>query len=87
MVGSGESSDSGRRCVEAFSRICGSEGEVRAEPKWEKRGGGSVVAALTSERGHRQWRGQIPSEGRCSDGGGSRKSNGEGGFAHGVLRM
>jgi hypothetical protein len=50
-VGGGESPDSGRCCPEALPWPCKSEGEVRAEPKWEKWGGGSTVAALTSERG------------------------------------
>jgi hypothetical protein len=47
----GESPDGGRHCPEALPRLCKSEEEVRAELKWEKWGGGSAVAALTSERG------------------------------------
>jgi hypothetical protein len=82
-VGGGESLDSGRRCPEA---LCKSEKEVRAEPKWETWGGRSAVAALTSERGRRRWRSRIPSEGWRSNSGGGRKSNREGGFAHGVLQ-
>jgi hypothetical protein len=44
------------------------------------------VAALTSKRGRCRWRGRILSAGRRSDGGSSRKSNGEGGFDRGVLQ-
>jgi hypothetical protein len=50
-VSDGESPNGGRRCPEAFTRLCKSEGEVRAEPIWEKWGGGSTVAALTLKRG------------------------------------
>jgi hypothetical protein len=35
-VGGRESPDGGRRCPKALPRLCKSEGEVRAEPKWEK---------------------------------------------------
>jgi hypothetical protein len=45
--------------------------------KW---GGESTAAALTSERGRRQWRGQILDAEWRSDDGGDRKSNEEGGF-------
>jgi hypothetical protein len=34
--GGRESPDGGRRCPEALPRLCKCEGEVRAEPKWEK---------------------------------------------------
>jgi hypothetical protein len=57
---------------------CGSmsvEGEMSPEPKWAKWGGGSTVAALTSERGRRRWRAQIPDEGRRFDGGGGCACN------------
>jgi hypothetical protein len=85
-VGDGESPDGGRRCPEELPWLCKSEGEVRAEPKWEKWGGGSAVVALTSERERRWWRDRISGEGRCSDGGGGRKRNAEEGFTRGVLR-
>jgi hypothetical protein len=85
-VDCGESPDGGRRCSEALPWLYKSEGEVRAKPKWEKWGGGSMVASLTSERGRHRWRGRISGEGQCSDSGGGRKSNKEGGFTRGVLR-
>jgi hypothetical protein len=44
------------------------------------------VAALTSERGQRRWRGRVLGVGQRSDGGGGRKSNWEGFFARGVLQ-
>jgi hypothetical protein len=53
-------------------------GRGEAEPNGEKWGGECMTVALTSVRGRRRQRGQICGEGRCSDGGGSRKSNGEG---------
>jgi hypothetical protein len=62
------------------------EEEVRPSPNGGKWGGESTTTALTSERGLRRWHGRILSEGWCSDGGGGRKRNGEGGFACGVLR-
>jgi hypothetical protein len=86
VVGGRESPDSGQRYPEALPWLCKSEGEVRAEPRWEKWRGGSAVAALNSERGWRWWRRRISGEERCSDGGGGQKSNGEGGFTRGVLQ-
>jgi hypothetical protein len=74
-VGGEGRSDSGWRCSEVHLRLDESEGEMRPEPKWVKWGGGSTVAALTSERGWRWWRAQIPDEGRRSDGGGGRAGN------------
>jgi hypothetical protein len=44
--------------------------------KW---GGESTAAALTLERGRRQWRGRILGAEWRSDGGGDQKSNEEGG--------
>jgi hypothetical protein len=51
----------------------------------EKWGRGSTAIALISQRGRCWWRGQIPGEGWCYDGGGGQKSN-RGGVACGVLR-
>jgi hypothetical protein len=74
-VDGGGRSDDDWRHSEVHLLLHESEREMRPETKWEKWGGGSVVAALTSERGWRRWRGQIPDEGQCSDGGGGRASN------------
>jgi hypothetical protein len=46
-VDGGESLDGGRRCPEALLRLCKSEEEVRAKPKWEKWGEGSGIGEGT----------------------------------------
>jgi hypothetical protein len=74
-VDGGGRSDDDWRHSEVHLLLHESEREMRPETKWEKWGGGSAVAALTSERGWRRWRGQIPDEGQCSNGGGGRASN------------
>jgi hypothetical protein len=50
--------------LRATLQFCEWEEEVRPSPNGGKWGGERTVAALTSERGRRRWRGQILGEGR-----------------------